>query len=116
MPYKPVDFSSEKRMIEEEFNKAKKGEKAYKKEEVVVQFEKKVNEIEEFIDVVCNGFSPFRKTPIQPHTLLCTKVLEKIKKLRNPTSKEIELFLESVETDLGNIVRNHIKKLIYKES
>lgn len=115
MGFEPVDFSEEKKELEEKLSRSRKGDSAHEKSKEVMQFDKVSQEIAEFIESVAEGSSPFRKQPVQKNTLICTKVLERIKRLKHPTTQDVELFVKTVQQDLGKACANHVHSLIFRE-
>ena len=81
MSFKPVDFSEEKEELLEKADVLRKGKEAAVKTEEQVQFEKVIDEVEEFLDSVARGLSPFGRIPIQLDSLLCTRALGEMRKV-----------------------------------
>jgi len=112
MTFKPVDFSEEKAELQKQVGTNEKGSAVNEPEEIA-HFKTLAQEIDEFILSAAEGMTPFLRTPIQSSTLICTKVLGRLRAAQTVSLEDVNGFIAIVKQDLGEPVSVHIEKMIF---
>lgn len=114
--FKRVDFSEEKAQLALDTEKTRSGIDPLARSPEGTRFKEIEKEIEESLNSIIEGMGPFR-IPYRPqkNTLTCLVTLSQLKEKKTPSASEVNVFLNIIRQELGQITFDYIHKMLFGE-